>query len=79
MLVIDNYEEVYNKLNVLGYTLGFAKFWKYDDEVALNTKLLYNRLGVVRQFFQNEVIILPIIFIISAIFIVYFIQYLRNS
>lgn len=35
---------------VLSYTLGFANFWKYNDEAALDSKLLYNRLGVVRQF-----------------------------
>lgn len=75
-LIIDNYEEPLNALAYLKNTIGMVSIWTYDTSVALNAKLLYNRLGVLRQFLQNQIFICPLSIILAIIFLFYFLRYL---
>lgn len=75
-LIIDSYEEPLNVLAYLKFTMGMVDIWTYNASVALNTKLLYNRLGVLRQFLQNQIFVCPISVLLALIFLSYFLRYL---
>jgi hypothetical protein len=50
--------------------MGLLNIWTYDFSVALQTKKLYCRLGMIKQYIENQVLVSPLSIIITLVYVI---------